>query len=56
MQAIVNVISRRAMPVRRIVIPEVSEDFIRNITSTQFTVTVGGYSTITQRPMYPESG
>jgi hypothetical protein len=55
-QAAMKVISRRAMPVRRMAIPEASEDFIRNQTSTQFTVTVGGCSTITQRPTCPEVG
>jgi len=55
-QATMKVISRRAMPVRRMAIPGASEDFVHNQTSTQFTVTVGGCSTITQRPLYPEVG
>ena len=54
MQEKMNVTSRRAMPTRRMTIPEATEDFTFNQTSTQSTVTVGGYSTITQRPKSSE--
>jgi hypothetical protein len=53
-QAKMKVTSRRAMPTRRMAIPDASEDFAFNLTSTQSTVTVGGCSTITQRPTSSE--
>lgn len=51
MHAIVKVTSKREVPTKAIRIPEVSEGSILNLASHQFTVTVGGCSTITQRPV-----
>ena len=52
--AIANVNNRRAIPTKRILIPEDSEVSICSLAPHQFTVTVGGCSTITQRPTLSE--